>query len=127
MRILEHNIRRYEERSYYYLRIGFVYICVGAALAVNYDCSYALVVLVLTGLLLVRDYGKLEYHWRVNSDICQLSREIEKLTVNKMKRIRRVLTLGTLVALVIDLIIKFFIIKFFIIKFFIIGQLLKGQ
>jgi len=115
LKILEHNIRRYEEQSYYFLRVAFVYICVGVALAVRYELPGATVAAVLTGFTLVLSYGGDKYQWSIDSNITELSKKVEKLRIRKMLFIRIVLIIGSLVALTIDPLISLLI--FYLINF----------
>ena len=101
-KILEHNIQRYENQSYYYLRVALVYLCVLAALSANYQLHGATVVVVLAGLMLVVGYGRADYEWTESSDIAELNAKVVTLRVARMKRVRLILILSTFVALTID-------------------------
>ncbi len=104
--ILKFNMQRYENQSYYYLRVALVYLCVEAALAVNYELPYAVAVIVLTGLVLVVGYGGNGYEWTEYSDTGWLNDKVVKLRIRRMRRIRLILISSTLLALTIDLIIN---------------------
>lgn len=96
--ILEHNIQRYENQSYYYLRISLVYLCVLAALAANYRLHGSVVVIIVAGLVLVAGYGKNDYEWISSSDINELNSKVVKLRRQRMRRIQLILILSTLIA-----------------------------
>ncbi len=102
IKILEHNIRRLEDQSYYFLRICFVFLCVGAALAVKFDLSAALIVICVTGLILVLSYGRGNYSWNRNSNIPELSKKVEKLRLKRMGMTRIVLVIGAFCAFTVD-------------------------
>ena len=102
LEILKHNIQRYENHSYYYLRVALVYLCIIAALAVKFEMLGAMIIVVLTGLVLILGYPGGEYTWREDSDIKVLASCVERLRIRRLRRIRRILILGSIVALGID-------------------------
>ena len=102
-KILIHNIQRYNEQSYYYLRVAMVYLCVGAALAVKLEALGAMVIVVLTGFILVLSYPGKGYTWDESTDIIILASYVEKLRIRRIRQIRWILVLGTIVALAVEL------------------------